>query len=123
MACARGTLQSGRIGEENPRGWAHELSLYQRPDSAACEPDAPARFLAGASGSWQNRARSYRLTVNDLWGKPNNRSRSMRTSCVLVNAMVCVLWIWYSPGATAERQVKGGGKMEAGIQKLDFGKT
>src|SRR5437879_2620743 len=47
----------------------------------------------------------------------------MRTSSVLVNAMVCVLWIWYSPGATAERQVKGGGKMEAGIQKLDFGKT
>ena len=47
----------------------------------------------------------------------------MRTSCVLVNAMVCVLWIWYSPGATAERQVKGGGTMEAGIQKIDFGKT
>ncbi len=47
----------------------------------------------------------------------------MRTSSVLVHVMVCVFWIWYSPGATAERQAKGGGKMEAGIQKLDFGKT
>ncbi len=47
----------------------------------------------------------------------------MQTSSVLAGALVCVLGIGFSSGAAAEPQTKGGGKMEAGIQKMDFGKT
>ncbi len=47
----------------------------------------------------------------------------MQTSSVWGGVMVCVLWICYSPGAAVEPQAKGGGKMETGIQKMEFGKT
>jgi aldose 1-epimerase len=45
--------------------------------------------------------------------------RSFRWGGVIIS----VLWAWSSSGAAAEPAAKGGGTMEASIQKLDFGKT
>jgi aldose 1-epimerase len=47
----------------------------------------------------------------------------MQTSGVWGSVMIGAVWVSSSLGTAAEPQAKGGGKMEAGIHKMDFGKT
>src|SRR5262245_43945856 len=47
----------------------------------------------------------------------------MRTSAIWGGVMIAVVWAMCSPGMAAEPQAKGAGRIDPGIQKLDFGKT
>jgi aldose 1-epimerase len=47
----------------------------------------------------------------------------MMGSIVSSSVIASILWLACSPGLAAEPQAKDGSKMEAGIQKMDFGRT